>query len=100
MTMIDERSIEQESKAADIEARHGLKVRAQNLEMYVLCPNCSKMYDVMENLPRECVRCECPMDSKRSVAFIDAQAAGESWTAPQVGRPRKSVDGDEDDEGN
>jgi hypothetical protein len=100
MTMIDERSIEQETRAADIEARHGLKVRAQNLEMYVLCPNCSKMYDVMENLPRECLRCECPMDSKRAVAFSDAQAAGESWTAPQVGRPRKSMGGDEDDEGN
>jgi hypothetical protein len=100
MTMIDERSREQESKAAQIAERHGLVVRAQNLEMYVLCPNCSRMYDVMENLPQRCLRCECPMDSKRAVAFSDAQAAGESWTAPQVGRPRKSMGGDEDDESN
>lgn len=53
-----------------------------NGQLYVKCPNCSKMYGwtmdngklVEQEVPGKCRRCGCPMDEKKALEFSEEQA--------------------------
>jgi hypothetical protein len=57
-----------------------------NKVVYVHCPNCSKMYRMVDEegnpdgLPSTCKRCGCPMDNspegKKAQQWMDTQADG------------------------
>mgnify|MGYP001615162536 CR=1 FL=1 len=67
-----------------------LEVLEQNGVECAACPNCSRMYPLTDekgetlDLPGQCKRCGCPMDSKAALAFADEQAAnyGKGLEAP------------------
>jgi len=55
--------------------------------LYVKCPNCSKMYNPTDSVPRSCKRCGAPMDIGEALGFANAQAE-EPKTAATRGAPR------------
>lgn len=61
---------------------------------YAICPNCSRMHGLKDEkgeafeIPNNCKRCGCPMDSIKANAFMDAAADKYGKPAPRVGQAK------------